>query len=136
MSAVEILKSHYIKKTPGRVAIIKAIQKYSKPLSESEIRSEMEEAYDRITFYRNIQTLHAAGIIHKIVIDNTVVKYGLNVCDKGHNHQNEHAHFYCEKCTTVLCMHEVRIPTYGLPEGFLLSDSDIIIKGKCSTCNG
>lgn len=136
MNAANILKAHNIKKTPGRIAIIKAIHNSNRPLSEQEIKAEMPEIYDRITFYRNMQTLTNAGIIHKIVVDNTIVKYGLNYCEKEqHLHQNEHAHFYCEDCQSVVCLKEVRIPAFHLPEGFRFTDSDIIIKGRCSTCN-
>lgn len=138
MDALEILKLHEIKKTPGRMAIIKALQKHCSPLSENEIREEMQENYDRITFYRNIQTLTASGIIHKIVIDNTLVRYGLNCCEAKHAHhfhRNEHAHFYCESCRSVVCLEQVRIPEFSLPAGFRSSDSDIIIRGKCGKCS-
>ncbi len=135
MNAIEVLKVHGIRKTPGRLAIIKAIQDHERPLSEQEIKKEMVEIYDRITFYRNMQTLASAGIIHKIVVDNTVVKYGLNCCEKGHRHQNEHAHFYCEECQSVVCLKDVKIPSFNLPAGYQLADSDIIIKGKCSICS-
>ena len=138
MNATAILKLHDIKKTPGRIAIIAALQKRCCPLSENEIKEEMQENYDRITFYRNIQTLSLAGIIHKIVVDNTLVRYGLNCCETKHNHQvhrNEHAHFYCEACQAVVCLEQVRIPQFSLPEGYKSLDSDIIIRGKCEKCS-
>jgi Fur family ferric uptake transcriptional regulator len=139
MNATAILKLHEIKKTPGRISIINALQENCKPLSESEIRKEMRENYDRITFYRNIQTLSAAGIIHKIVVDNTCVRYGLNCCEAKHEHhvhRNEHAHFYCEACQNVVCLEQVRIPQFNLPDGYKSMDSDIIIRGKCEKCSG
>jgi Fur family ferric uptake transcriptional regulator len=135
MNATEILKLHEIKKTPGRIAIINALVNHNQPLSENEIKAEMQEMYDRITFYRNVQALTQAGIIHKIVIDNTTVKYGINHCDHGHQHQNEHAHFFCEQCHSVVCLEEVKIPEYNLPSGYKCTESDIIIKGKCKKCN-
>lgn len=135
MNAANILKLHNIKKTPARLAIIEAIGEEKRPLSELEIKTHMGETYDRITFYRNMHTLASSGIVHKIVVNNTVVKYGLNCCDSGHVHRNEHAHFYCESCDDVTCMNEIKIPSFVLPEGFALADSDIIIKGKCKKCN-
>jgi Fur family ferric uptake transcriptional regulator len=138
MFAVDILKLHEIKKTPGRLSIIKALQEDCRPLSESEIKNAMADNYDRITFYRNIQTLSAAGIIHKIVVDNTLVRYGLNCCEAAQKHEvhrNSHAHFYCEVCQTVVCLQDIKIPEFSLPENFLAVDSDIIIKGICAKCN-
>ncbi|MBN2764960.1 MAG: transcriptional repressor [Paludibacteraceae bacterium] len=138
MNATDILKLHNIKKTAGRLAIINALQESTCPLSENEIKELMLESYDRITFYRNIQTLTAVGIIHKIVVDNTLIRYGLNCCETVHEHsahRNTHAHFYCEQCHSVVCLQEVKIPEFCLPEGFISADSDIIIKGKCEKCN-
>jgi Fur family ferric uptake transcriptional regulator len=138
MNPTEILRLHNIKKTPGRIAIIRALQEKSYPLSENEIREEMNESYDRITFYRNILVLTSAGIIHKIVVDNTLVRYGLNCCEKEHvhdYHKNEHAHFYCETCQMVVCLQQIRIPEFQLPNGFKSTDSDIIIRGRCEKCN-
>ncbi|MDD3077966.1 MAG: transcriptional repressor [Paludibacter sp.] len=135
MIASEILKIHEIKKTPGRIAIINALQQNDQPLSETEIKSGMNEMYDRITFYRNIQTLTTAGIVHKIVIDNTIIKYELSCSGKEHTHHNEHAHFYCEECHSVTCLKQIKIPEFNLPEGFMYDDSDIIIKGTCKKCS-
>lgn len=135
MDAASILKSHNIKKTPARLSIIEAIGGHKRPLSEAEIKTCMGSAYDRITFYRNMQMLTAAGIIHKIVADSTVVKYGLNSCDNGHEHRNSHAHFYCQDCNAVICLNDIKIPEFSLPASFLLANSDIIIKGKCEACN-
>lgn len=135
MNPTDILKQHDIKKTPGRIAILKSLQNSQFPLSEIEMKEQMEEMYDRITFYRNMLTLTAAGIVHKIVVDNTTVKYGLNNCEHGHHHQNRHAHFYCELCHSVVCLKTVVIPDYDLPAGYECNDSDIIIKGVCKKCN-
>lgn len=132
---MDILKMHGIKKTLGRISIINIIRDKNRPLSENEIKAEMGEFYDRITFYRNIQTFIQVGIIHKIVVDNTIVKYGLNDCEKGHFHHNLHAHFYCERCHAVICMKDICIPQFDLPKGFQIEDCDIIIRGKCQKCS-
>lgn len=135
MTAPEILKQHDIKKTPARVAMINVLQNSEFPVSESEIKEEMSNLYDRITFYRNIQTLSAAGIIHKIVADNTTVRYALNSCEHGHKHTAGHAHFFCEGCRVVICMSQIKVPEYELPKGFRYADCDVIIRGICEKCN-
>ena len=135
MNAIEILKQHEIKKTPGRLAIISAIQESKRPLSENEIKAMMKENYDRITFYRNIQILTSACIIHKILVYSTLVLYRFNFYKLNHRHQNEHSHFYFENFKSVVCLKEVRIPHFNLPQGFKSVDSDIIIRGRCKKCN-
>lgn len=135
MTALEILKQHEIKKTPARMAMISVLQANQYPMSESEMKERMADLYDRVTFYRNIQTLTSAGIIHKIVADNTTVRYALNCCELGHKHTAEHAHFFCETCHAVVCLNQIKIPAYDLPSGYKFADCDVIIKGTCEKCN-
>lgn len=135
MKASEILAQHQLKKTPGRVSIIETIKKSEYPLSENDIKEKMGQSYDRITFYRNIQTLMSSGIVHKIVVDNTLVRYGLNVYDDKQKDESEHAHFYCEECKRVQCLLQVQIPKLQIPTGFTSSDYNLIIRGKCQHCN-
>lgn len=135
MTALEILKLHEIKKTPARMAMIHVLQTGQYPMSENDMKDRMSNLYDRVTFYRNIQTLTNAGIIHKIVADNTTVRYALNSCEHKHNHIVEHAHFYCKTCHEVVCLNQIKIPTYNLPKGYKFADCDVIIKGTCEKCN-
>ena len=135
MTALEILKQHEIKKTPARMSMIYTLQSSKYPMSEYEIKEQMADLYDRVTFYRNVQTLSSAGIIHKIVADNTTVRYALNCCEHGHNHTAEHAHFFCETCKNVVCLNQLKIPAYDLPNGYKFADCDVIIKGTCEKCN-
>jgi Fur family transcriptional regulator, ferric uptake regulator len=69
------------------------------------------------------------------VVDNTTIRYALNDCQLGHQHQNVHAHFYCEKCQSVVCLNQLIIPVFCLPEGYTYYDADVIIKGACDHCN-
>ncbi|MBL7970385.1 MAG: transcriptional repressor [Prolixibacteraceae bacterium] len=134
MNPVEILQQHSIKKTSPRVAIIQALQKRSAPLTESEIKAEMGDLYDRITFYRNMQSMADAGILHRIVVDNTMVKYALNHCNKEHCHHTNHAHFYCRECTKLICLDDIAIEAQ-VPEGYIREEMELLIRGICSHCN-
>jgi len=105
--------------------------KAGEPLSEQQIRDQLEGNYDRTTFYRSFKVLQERRIIHKIVIDNQFVKYAL---DNQVTHKSNHAHFYCEKCDTVQCLDEVEVNTPELPEGYSAASAEFIIKGFCSHC--
>jgi Fur family ferric uptake transcriptional regulator len=135
MNPVEILLQHNIKKTSPRVAIIQALQKGGIPLSEAEIKVEMGDLYDRITFYRSVKTLMEAGVLHRIVVDNTTVKYAMNHCEECHRHEPDHVHFFCKKCHALQCLNVTKIPTYDLPNGFMADEYEVIIKGLCINCN-
>lgn len=133
MNPVEILQQHNIKKTSPRIAIIQALQKGGIPLSEAEIKVEMGDLYDRITFYRTVQTMAEVGILHRIVIDNTLVKYALNPCNKEHCHHTNHAHFFCRKCNELTCLDDIEIEAQ-IPEGYIREEMELLIRGVCSHC--
>jgi len=135
MNPVEILKNHQVKKTLTRISVIKILQESKEPMSEMEIKEFMQDSYDRITFYRTIQTLMNSGIIHRIVADNVTVKYALNCCEESHRHVVNHVHFYCTNCQAVTCLEEVKVEKYILPIGFEIKESDVVIKGLCNKCS-
>lgn len=135
MNAAEILKNHQLKKTSPRVTFINALQTSQFPLSENEVKGKMGELYDRITFYRSVNTLLEAGVIHRIVADNTTVKYALNHCNEGHRHEADHVHFFCEQCKALVCLNDIKIKSYSLPVGFVEKECDVVIKGLCIICN-
>jgi Fur family ferric uptake transcriptional regulator len=135
MNAVEILQNHQVKKTSARVAIVQALQESSYPLSENEIKFQMGELYDRITFFRNTQTLMESGIIHRIVVNNTNIKYALNRCEENHQHQTDHVHFFCQHCNSLVCLMETKTQAYPLPNGYSAEQCEVIIKGLCGNCS-
>lgn len=131
MNPKEILNSHNLKRTSCREGIIEVIMSSDKALSENEIRDRLFGNYDRTTFYRSFKTLVESSIVHKIVVDNNLVKYAL---DNQVTHKNEHAHFYCNECNSVVCLESVAIEKPALPEGFSSSEIDFVIKGTCKFC--
>ena len=131
MKAHEILKKHKLKRTSCRAEILEAVLNAEQALSENEIKEKLSGNYDRTTLYRSFKTLEENNIIHRIVIENNLVKYALHnaVTDK-----NLHAHFYCNKCSVVKCMHTIPLQEYQLPDGYSRDDTEVIIKGTCANC--
>jgi len=128
MQALEILQQHQLKKTSPRLAIIEVLQSAITHLAEAEISEQMGSHYDRTTFYRSMQTLSDAGVIHRIVIDRFTVKYALRQLP-------DHAHFYCNNCRKLICLEDVQPGPYNLPVGFQTSEAEVIIKGLCNKCS-
>jgi len=131
MSAVEILNHHNLKRTSCREGIIEVIMNSKQALSENEIRDRLVGNYDRSTFYRSFRTLEEHKIVHKIVVDNQIVKYAL---DNTVTHKSEHAHFYCNVCNIVKCMDDVPIHKFSLPKGYCEQETEVLIKGICINC--
>lgn len=70
-------------------------------------------------------------IIHKIVVDNQLVKYAI---DNAMSHKDEHAHFYCNVCNALQCMDNVPVEKYALPDGYSDVETEVLIKGTCANC--
>lgn len=136
MTPADILTLHHLRKTPARLAIVNSLQESSLPQSENDIHEKMQKSYDRITFYRTIQALIDSGVIHRIVADNTTVRYALNHCSiKHHFHDIDHVHFFCTRCGRVECLSGVNIQPYTLPHGYSEEECSVVIKGICKQCS-
>lgn len=131
MKPQEVLRTHNLKRTACREGILSAMLDSGQALSESEVRTELSDNFDRTTFYRSFKTLLEKNIIHKIVVDNQVVKYAL---DNSITHKNKHAHFYCLECDSVFCLDTIQITDPEVPQGFEIRETEIIIKGLCREC--
>ena len=132
MNATDILKRSGLKKSAQRIAVINILQNHLVPLKEDEIKEEMGEIYDRITFYRTMQALCDAGIVHRIVVDKTIVEYALNTEEEHHSH----VHFYCTVCHSITCLKETPVYDYDLPAGYRPEECQVLIKGVCPACLG
>lgn len=131
MKPAEVLNSHKIKRTSCREGIIEVVMSSEKALSEGEIREKMAGNYDRTTLYRSFKTLEEHKIIHKVFVDNHLVKYAFN---NSWSSSREHAHFFCNGCNTVKCVEPFPGQKYHLPEGYVSDETEIIIKGICAGC--
>ena len=128
----EILHENDLVRTSCRQEIVQAVIASPTPLSEEEIKTSITGNFDRTTFYRTFKILIAKGVIHKIVIDNTLVKYAIT---EKQNQTKQHAHFYCLNCGRVFCVPEVNWEYTGLPESFKAEQAELLIKGYCTNCN-
>lgn len=131
MKAVDVLHKHNLKRTSCREGIIELVMTANQALSEHEIREQLTGNYDRTTFYRSFKTLEEHKILHKIIVDNQLVKYAL---DGSVQHKEEHAHFYCNECNAVQCMEGVPVQKYQLPKGYSEVETEVLIKGTCADC--
>jgi Fur family ferric uptake transcriptional regulator len=131
MKALDIINNHNLKRTSCREGIIEVVMTAHQALSENEIRARLSGNYNRTTFYRSFKTLEKHQILHKIVVDNQLVKYALN---NAVTHKDEHIHFYCNECNAVHCIDNVQVHKYQLPDGYFDIETEVLIKGICANC--
>ena len=133
MNPQEILHTKKLKHTGCREGILSLILESDFALSENEIRDKLDGRFDRTTFYRSFKTLLENDIIHKIVVDNQMVKYAF---DKQKSNTVGHAHFFCKSCRSVVCLETTSAVNIKLPGGYKVHETEIIIRGKCNRCSG
>lgn len=132
MKSQEILHKHNLVRTSCRQNIIESMANSGHAISEDEIKQMVEGTYDRTTFYRSFKTLIENKIIHKIVVDNQLVKYALT---ESNPVSEKHIHFYCNSCGIVECLPDTEINTPKLPIGYRQVQTELIVKGYCNKCN-
>lgn len=132
MEPHRVLHDHNLKRTGCREGIISVITEAGQPLSETEIRNRLSGNFDRTTFYRTFKTLQENKIIHKIVVDNQLVKYAIGGLA---SETKNHAHFFCQSCNEVRCLEPMGMQLPPLPKGYQVWETETIIKGFCAGCS-
>ncbi len=131
MNPGNVLLKHNLKRTSCREGILEVIMNSRSALSEHEIREKLHSNYDRTTFYRSFKTLEENNIIHRIVVDNQIVKYAI---DSNVNQKRDHIHFYCFDCDNVVCLEDTYVKIPKIPDGFVIKGTEVVIKGRCQKC--
>ncbi len=132
----KILKDHSLRLTQGRMDVVSVFLSKDFAVSHSDIESEVENQYDRVTIYRTLKSFLDRGLIHKVLDDNGTTRYALcaEACANGDHHHN-HIHFKCMTCGQTSCLEHVDIPDVKLPKGFAPKESNYLISGICDRCN-
>lgn len=136
MNPEHLLKTHGLRKTAGRVAVLQSLAHEAKALSHGELQQKLQNEVDRVTLYRILEIMEEKGILHKIPDDEVSVKYALceHDHDVAHQHSDNHAHFKCTSCGDTLCLEEAEIPSVKTPQGFLIESKFLLLNGTCANC--
>ncbi len=126
-----IWKRFHLRPTACRMDVLHCLIGRKVALSEREIREATGNDYDRTTFYRTMKSLEEAGLIHRIVADQGVVKYA--ACSLQAE-QHAHAHFLCKRCGNVWCLAGCVELHLQVPEGFMAEEEAVIVRGLCQAC--
>ena len=131
----DILKRNGLSVTESRKKILELFLDSEGALAHADIEKNTDVAFDRVTVYRTLQTFVEKGIIHTIPTTDNSVQYALckDACTEGHHHDN-HVHFMCDACGTTYCLDHVTVPAINLPTGFKVTQTDVVISGKCMKC--
>lgn len=130
-----LLRRNQLSVTEGRRRILEVFIESGIALSHHDIEEKTSERLDRVTVYRTLQTFLEKGIMHTIPTTDNSVLYALckDTCGAGHHH-DDHVHFICEECGTTTCLDGLTIPYITLPDGYVVSQVNMIVNGRCKVC--
>ncbi len=131
----ELLRRNQLSVTEGRRRILEVFMESGIALSPHDIEEKTSERLDRVTVYRTLQTFLEKGIMHTIPTTDNSVLYALckDSCGAGHHH-DDHVHFICEMCGTTTCLDGLTIPFITMPEGYEVSQVNMVVNGRCKNC--
>ncbi len=132
-STQEMLLAAGLRKTKPRAAVLEALTAANGPLSCDEIAELVgSAAANRVTVYRTIESLVAAGVVHQAYLQDRTWRYELgHQCSK---HQC-HPHFTCTSCGQTSCLPGVEVPMPTAPvQGYVVSHQRVQWEGVCPEC--
>lgn len=130
-----ILTSNGIKPTANRLLVLKELVRITHPVNLADLEMSLDPM-DKASIFRVLELFSEKDIIHVIEDGSRSLKYELcHGKDGRHSVEDQHAHFYCEKCGSVYCLEDVTLPDISVPEKYKVRSINFMIKGICPNCN-
>ncbi len=136
-AAEEILSSVGLKKTPGRLALVRLLLEAEGPLTHQEITQRMESfELNPVSIYRSLDAFVHAGIVHRVDTGERIGRFALCVCgshEEGHGHS--HPHFTCKSCGKTECLEDQVMPALAVARpGYTVHEVELYLWGICASC--
>ena len=129
-----LLVAHDIKPTANRIVVAKTLAAAERPMSLSELEYKIL-SIDKSSVFRVLTLFREHHLVHVIEDGGDGVRYELCHSHDGHaEDDDQHVHFYCERCHRTFCLHDTPIPAVALPEGYRLTGINYMVKGLCPEC--
>ena len=130
-----LLASHGIKPTANRIVVAKTLAAAERPMSLSELEYKIL-SIDKSSVFRVLTLFREHHLVHVIEDGGDGVRYELCHSHDGHaEDDDQHVHFYCERCHRTFCLPDTPIPSVPLPQGYRLSSINYMAKGLCPDCS-
>jgi len=130
-----LLERHGIKPTANRIIVAGALADEKRPLSIIELEDAIG-SIDKSGIFRAIMLFKEHHLVHVIEDGSDSIRYELcQSHDKDHD-DDQHVHFFCEKCRKTYCLDGLAIPEVKLPERYTPRSVTYLVKGICPDCAG
>ena len=128
-----LLDEHDIKPTANRLIVLRTLDGAGRPMSLTELENKIQ-TIDKSGIFRTLSLFREQHLVHVIEDGGDGVRYEL--CHSHHDEIDDdlHVHFYCEQCHQTYCPDHIPVPGIELPEGFIMSSVNYMVKGICPHC--
>jgi Fur family transcriptional regulator, ferric uptake regulator len=130
--ASALLEKVGVRSTEPRRHVLEALLGAGGSLSHREL-VELLAGLDRVTIYRNLKVLKAAGLVHGVQGVDGVLRYLVNP-GRGGGCPGGHAHFLCLECGTMSCLADQALPRIRAPRGAEVRGKQFLVYGLCGAC--
>lgn len=132
----ETLEKHGVKPTANRIVVYEALASSYRPMSLAELERNIL-TIDKSGIFRALSLFRENHLLHVIEDGGDGVRFELCHSHDHHRHDDDtHVHFHCEHCGRTFCIDNTPIPVVELPEGYLMTSANYVVKGVCPDCAG
>ena len=128
-----LLGDHGIKPTANRLLIVKALASQHHPVSVKDLEDSLL-TLDKSSIFRVLTLFREHHLVHAIETGEGIVKYELCQSHNEEEDDDEHVHFYCERCHRTICLHDIPVPQIPVPEGYRAEGINVLVRGICECC--
>ena len=132
-TCISLLQVHGIKPTANRILVAKALASSIQPQSLAELERRII-SIDKSNIFRALVLFREQHLVHAIEGSSDGTKYELCYSHDHEHDDDQHPHFYCEKCQQTFCLNAAELPEIQLPQGFEAHSANLMIKGLCPHC--
>lgn len=132
-NCIQLLEEHGIKPTANRIVVLKELVKSLRPVTLSELETRIL-SIDKSNIFRALTLFREHHLVHAIEGASEGVRYELCHSNDHEHDEDLHPHFYCERCQQTFCLDYTEIPEIPLPQGFVPTSANLMIKGICPDC--
>lgn len=131
---IKILEARSVRATANRIELAKTLAAAGRPMSLSELESEMPTV-DKSNIFRSLSTFRDHHLVHVIEDGSGGQRYELCLSHHEDHDDDRHPHFYCESCMKTYCLEDMRIPQVEVPAGYHIHSVNYVLKGICPSCS-
>lgn len=130
---VSLMQAHGVKPTANRILILRALLGAGRPLSMTEIETELESV-DKSIISRTLSAFREARLLHVLADGGDSIRYEVCHCAAEDEDSDRHVHFHCTRCGRTFCLEELPVPAVTMPAGYRAEHVNFIVEGICPNC--